>query len=197
MTGVPRSTRGGVVIHRGPPGRAAGRARAVRDRPAGAAAEARVRGGGRQSGPAAQCGRALAVRHVAAAQRFDPSRGKNFLAYAVPTIRGEVKKCFRDHGWTVRPPQRVQELAAAGSAASQEVSQTKGAAPTPAELAEHLGVDVDEVVEAGASHDCFTTASLDYLGADGETTSRGGTGGSCTCGSSSAGRSRRSPTSSA
>src|SRR5689334_22549393 len=52
-----------------------------------------------------------------AARDFDPERSDEFLAYAVPTVRGEVKKFFRDCGWTVRPPRRIQELQAAVSAA--------------------------------------------------------------------------------
>ncbi|SEE75198.1 SigB/SigF/SigG family RNA polymerase sigma factor [Jiangella alba] len=105
---------------------------------------------------------------VGAARRFDPGRGKDFISFAVPTIRGEVKKYFRDHGWAVRPPRRVQEMAAAVSAATQEMSQVNGVAPGAAELADHLGVGVDDVVEASASRECFKTASLDYRGDDGD-----------------------------
>ncbi len=107
---------------------------------------------------------------VNAAQRFDPDRGKDFVSFAVPTITGEVKRYFRDHGWTVRPPRRVQELHARVTAAAAEISQAKGAAPTPADLAEHLGVEVDDVLEASASHECFTVASIDYRGSGGEET---------------------------
>ncbi|WP_116952065.1 SigB/SigF/SigG family RNA polymerase sigma factor [Jiangella endophytica] len=108
---------------------------------------------------------------VAAAHRFDPSLGKDFVSFAVPTISGEVKRYFRDHGWAVRPPRRVQELAAQVSVATAEVAQTSGTTPTQAELAEHLGVEADEIREASASHDCFTAASLDYRGFNDEETS--------------------------
>lgn len=107
---------------------------------------------------------------VNAAQRFDPDMGKDFVSFAVPTITGEVKRYFRDHGWTVRPPRRVQELHAAISAASSEMSQTLGTSPSPADLAAHLGVDIDDVLEASASHECFTVASIDYRGTGGEET---------------------------
>ncbi len=107
---------------------------------------------------------------VNAAQRFDPGLGKDFVSFAVPTISGEVKRYFRDHGWAVRPPRRVQDLAAAVTAATAEVSQAKGTAPSPAEVAEHLGVSIDEVREADASHECFATASFDYRGDGGEET---------------------------
>lgn len=72
---------------------------------------------------------------VNAAQRFDPGMGKDFYSYAVPTITGEVKRYFRDHGWTVRPPRRVQELHAALTSASADVAQTLGTTPTPGDLA--------------------------------------------------------------
>ncbi|WP_198664107.1 sigma-70 family RNA polymerase sigma factor [Jiangella endophytica] len=107
---------------------------------------------------------------VGATQRFDPSLGKDFISFAVPTIRGEVRRYFRDHGWAVRPPRRVQELAAAVSTATDEITQANGVVPSPADLARHLGVEVADVREARASHECFTTTSLDYRGADGEET---------------------------
>ncbi|TDE14924.1 SigB/SigF/SigG family RNA polymerase sigma factor [Jiangella asiatica] len=107
---------------------------------------------------------------VNAAQRFDPDLGKDFVSFAMPTITGEVKRYFRDHGWAVRPPRRVQELHAALRVATAQLSQSLGAAPTHAELAEHLGVDVEEIREATASHECFTTASIDYRGGDGDET---------------------------
>ncbi|PZF83042.1 SigB/SigF/SigG family RNA polymerase sigma factor [Jiangella anatolica] len=107
---------------------------------------------------------------VNAARRFDPERGKDFVSFAVPTITGEVKRYFRDHGWTVRPPRRVQELHARVTAATAELSQANGAAPTPAELAEYLGTEVADVLEASASHECFTVASIDYRGSGGDET---------------------------
>lgn len=107
---------------------------------------------------------------VNAAQRFDPSMGKDFVSFAVPTITGEVKRYFRDHGWTVRPPRRIQELHAAISAATAEMAQLLGATPTASDLADYLGVDIDEVLEASASHECFTVASIDYRGSSGDET---------------------------
>ncbi|TDE12191.1 SigB/SigF/SigG family RNA polymerase sigma factor [Jiangella asiatica] len=107
---------------------------------------------------------------VNAARRFDPAYGKDFVSFAMPTITGEVKRYFRDRGWAVRPPRRVQELHAAVAAARSEMSQALGAAPADAELAEHLGVEVEEIREANASHECFTAASIDHRGGDGEET---------------------------
>ncbi|WP_116948475.1 SigB/SigF/SigG family RNA polymerase sigma factor [Jiangella endophytica] len=107
---------------------------------------------------------------VAAAQRFDADRGGDFLSFAVPTIVGEVKRYFRDHGWTVRPPRRIQELRASMAAAAEELSQTRGTLPTAAELAAHLGADLPEVLEAGRAGDCYAAVSLDHptLDSDGD-----------------------------
>ncbi|WP_083459894.1 SigB/SigF/SigG family RNA polymerase sigma factor [Jiangella muralis] len=106
---------------------------------------------------------------VNAVRRFDPRRGGDFVSFAVPTISGEVKRYFRDHGWTVRPPRRVQELAAELTAARAELTQDRGRAPTAPDLAEYLGVGVDEIREADASHVCFTAASIDHRMSDDDT----------------------------
>jgi RNA polymerase sigma-B factor len=105
---------------------------------------------------------------VKAVQGFDPSFERDFLSYAVPTVTGEVKRYFRDFGWTVRPPRRIQELQAQISRASNELSQTLARSPKPREVAEYLNIDVDSVVEALAADGCFTPASLDVpVGEDG------------------------------
>jgi RNA polymerase sigma-B factor len=96
-----------------------------------------------------------------AARDFDPSRHHDFLSYVVPTIRGELKKHFRDRGWTVRPPRRIQESQARITSAEGELAQRMGRSPRPSEIADHLGIDVDEVVEAISADGCFAPASLD------------------------------------
>ncbi len=107
---------------------------------------------------------------VKAVQGFDPTYERDFLSYAVPTVTGEVKRYFRDFGWTVRPPRRVQELQAQISRASSELSQTLHRSPKPSEVAEFLNCDVDSVIEALAADGCFTPASLDVpVGEDGST----------------------------
>jgi RNA polymerase sigma-B factor len=98
---------------------------------------------------------------VAAANRFDPEAGHDFLAFARPTIRGEIKRHFRDRGWTVRPPRRIQDTQRMANAARSELAQKLGRSPTTTELADHLGVLEDDVVEAIAAQNCFTPASLD------------------------------------
>jgi RNA polymerase sigma-B factor len=107
---------------------------------------------------------------VKAVQGFDPSYERDFLSYAVPTVAGEVKRYFRDFGWTVRPPRRVQELQSQISRASSELFQTLHRSPRPSEVAEYLSMDVESVIEALAADGCFTPASLDVpVGEDGST----------------------------
>jgi len=98
---------------------------------------------------------------VKAAQGFDPSRQNDFLAYAVPTIRGEVRKHFRDHGWTVRPPRRIQELQSRIMSAATELTHALGRSPRPSELARHLDISVEEIEEALSADGCFSPSSLD------------------------------------
>jgi RNA polymerase sigma-B factor len=107
---------------------------------------------------------------VKAVQGFDESYDRDFLSYAVPTVTGELKRYFRDFGWTVRPPRRVQELQAQISRVSGELSQTLHRSPRPAEVAESLGIEEDGVIEALAADGCFTPASLDVsVGESGNT----------------------------
>jgi RNA polymerase sigma-B factor len=96
-----------------------------------------------------------------AAQRFDPAAGPGFLAFAVPTIRGEVRRHFRDHGWMVRPPRRIQELQPAIGLARTELTRALGRPPTPAEIALELDEEIDDVLEALDAQGCFSPASLD------------------------------------
>jgi RNA polymerase sigma-B factor len=96
-----------------------------------------------------------------AARDFDASRHQDFLSYAVPTIRGELKKHFRDQGWMVRPPRRVQEAQARITRAEGALSQELGRPARPSELAAHLDMDLDDVIEALAADGCFSPSSLD------------------------------------
>ena len=112
---------------------------------------------------------------VRAARHFDVDHESDFLSYAVPTIRGEVKKYFRDHAWVVRPPRRIQDLQGRITAARDELVQSLGRSPRPSEIAEHLAEDVHDVVEALATEGCFHPTSLDSpVGTEeGSTTSLG------------------------
>lgn len=99
-----------------------------------------------------------------AVRKFDPDRGHDFLSYAVPTMSGEVKRYFRDCGWSVRPPRRIQELQARISSTASELNQQLRRSPRPSELAEALDVDPVDISEALASDGCFSPASLDERG---------------------------------
>ncbi len=106
-----------------------------------------------------------------AARGFDVTSGHDFLSYAVPTIRGELRKYFRDHGWMIRPPRRIQELQARINVAESELSNKLGRSPQPVEIADHLGECPESVIEALASDGCFVPASLDHpAGADSTST---------------------------
>lgn len=105
---------------------------------------------------------------VKAVQRFDAAKGEGFLAYAVPTIAGEIKRYFRDHAWAVRPPRRIQDLQAEIPAASAELAQSLSHAPSTDEIAQHLGESPVDVGEALASRGCFTPASIDAPSNDDE-----------------------------
>ncbi len=107
---------------------------------------------------------------VKAVAGFDPEYGSDFLQYAVPTVTGEVKRYFRDSGWVVRPPRRVQELQARVSRAANELSQRLGRAARPSEIAASLEIEVDEVVEALSAYGCFRLASLDLPVGEDEST---------------------------
>ena len=108
---------------------------------------------------------------VKAAHRFDPEAGHDFLAYAVPTIRGEVRRHFRDVGWTVRPPRRIQELQGRVADVQMDLAGRLGRSPTAGDLAAELGVERSEVEEALGAEGCFVPASLDRpVGESGDTT---------------------------
>jgi RNA polymerase sigma-B factor len=103
---------------------------------------------------------------VKAVRGFDPERATDFLSYAVPTIRGEVRRYFRDHGWAVRPPRTVQQAQSRITAVESDLCQELGRAPRPSEIAERLDLSIDLVVEALAANGCFVPTSLDTSAAD-------------------------------
>jgi RNA polymerase sigma-B factor len=97
---------------------------------------------------------------VRAAQKFDVSQDRDFLTYAVPTISGEIKRHFRDHGWTIRPPRRVQEIQSKVIHAYHH-GEESGAPPSAARLADQLDLPESDVAEALQAEGCFTPVSLD------------------------------------
>jgi RNA polymerase sigma-B factor len=99
---------------------------------------------------------------VKAANGFDASRrDSDFLTYAIPTIRGELRRHFRDHGWMVRPTRWIQELQPTLTKASEELTRILQRAPRPGDLATHLDLNESEIIEALSAEGCFTPYSLD------------------------------------
>lgn len=98
---------------------------------------------------------------IKSVDRFDPERGVEFSTYATPTVVGEIKRHFRDKGWAVRVPRRLQELRLSLTTATSELSQRHGRSPTVAELAEHLNLSEEEVLEGLESANAYSTLSLD------------------------------------
>ena len=98
---------------------------------------------------------------VKAANGFRPEVGSSFEAYAAVTVTGEVRRHFRDHGWDLRPPRRIQELRAKVAEAQDTLGAELGRSPRMSEVAEHLGVDVDDVAECIASVDSYRLRSID------------------------------------
>lgn len=105
---------------------------------------------------------------VKAVDRFDPSRGNTFSSFAVPTILGELKRYFRDHGWAVHVPRGAQERAVKVEDAQQYLSVKSGRAPTVPELAEYLELGIDEVLESLETARAHHATSLDAPQDDGD-----------------------------
>jgi RNA polymerase sigma-B factor len=98
---------------------------------------------------------------VKAANRFEPGRGSDFDAFAVPTILGELRRYFRDSTWALRVSRRAQERALAVREATDSLSNRNGRSPTVHELAGYLELDQEEVLDALQAGQAYTAASLD------------------------------------
>jgi RNA polymerase sigma-B factor len=96
-----------------------------------------------------------------AIDRFDPARETAFSSFAVPTILGELKRHFRDKGWSVRVPRDLQELAVRVERVSDELGRELGRAPSVAELAEQIGTTAEQVLEAREASAAYRAVSLD------------------------------------
>lgn len=99
-----------------------------------------------------------------AIDRFDPSRGLEFTTYATPTIMGEIKRHFRDKGWSVRVPRRLQELSAKVNQATDVLTTELQRSPKIEEIAEYLDASVDEVLEAMESSSAYSSVPLEGTG---------------------------------
>jgi RNA polymerase sigma-B factor len=96
-----------------------------------------------------------------AIDRFEPERPTAFSSFAVPTILGELKRHFRDRGWSVRVPRDLQELAVRVERVGEELTRSLGRAPTPTEIGEHIGVTAEQVLEAREAAGAYRAVSLD------------------------------------
>ena len=103
---------------------------------------------------------------IKSVDRFESDRGVEFSTYATPTIVGEIKRHFRDKGWTIRVPRRLQELKLALTRATSELSQANGRSPTVHELAKHLELSEEEILEGMESAHAYSAVSLDAPGGD-------------------------------
>ena len=101
---------------------------------------------------------------IKAIDRFDPERGLEFTTYATPTILGEIKRHFRDKGWSIRVPRRLQELSAKVNQATDELTVELQRSPSVEEIAAKLGVGAEEILEAMESSGAYTSVSLEAGG---------------------------------
>jgi RNA polymerase sigma-B factor len=96
-----------------------------------------------------------------AIDRFDPARPTAFSSFAVPTILGELKRHFRDHGWAVRVPRDLQELAVRMEREGDELARELGRSATPEEVARRVGITTEQVLEAREAAGAYRAVSLD------------------------------------
>lgn len=101
---------------------------------------------------------------IKAIDRFDPERGLEFTTYATPTILGEIKRHFRDKGWSIRVPRRLQELSAKVNQATDELTVELQRSPSVEQIAAKLGVGAEEILEAMESSGAYTSVSLEAGG---------------------------------
>jgi RNA polymerase sigma-B factor len=123
---------------------------------------------GRSSAPFEDLLQVASLGLLKALDRFDPERGHAFPSFAVPTILGEMRRYFRDSGWSVHVPRGVQERALKVRDAQEHIAGERGHAPTVRQLAEYLELDTEEIVDALQAIRSYETLSLDapHAGAD-------------------------------
>jgi len=97
---------------------------------------------------------------IKAVDKFDPGYGIDFAGYAIPTIIGEIKRHFRDRTWAIRVPRRLQELRLAITGANATLTHSLGRSPTVADIAEHLNITEEEVLEGLEGARAYQTTSL-------------------------------------
>ena len=94
-------------------------------------------------------------------ERYDPSKGYEFSSFATPTIIGEIKKYFRDKGWTIRVPRRIQELSKKINNAKVTLAQEYQRTPTIKDIADYLNVSQEDVLESMEASKVYSPTSLD------------------------------------
>jgi RNA polymerase sigma-B factor len=109
---------------------------------------------------AADLNQVAAVGLLKAVDRFDPAHTTDFASYATPTIVGELKRHFRDRGWSVRVPRRLQELRLEINQARESLTQRLGRSPTVRDVADHLDIEEEPVVEAMVAASGYRASSL-------------------------------------
>jgi RNA polymerase sigma-B factor len=108
---------------------------------------------------------------LAALDRYDPERGRSFKSFAVPTILGELRRHFRDSGWSVHVPRVLQERSRAVEEAERRLARELGRSPTTAQLAEAMGLSKEDTIEAIDARLSYRARSLDAsAGEDGDET---------------------------
>jgi RNA polymerase sigma-B factor len=98
---------------------------------------------------------------IHAVDRFEPDRGLQFSTFATPTIVGEIRRYFRDKGWSMKVPRRLQELNFAAAKAAEKISAVSGAPPSLHEIAERIGASEEETLEAMEMGNAYETVSID------------------------------------
>jgi len=109
-----------------------------------------------------------AIGLIKAIDKFEPNRGVDFAGYAIPTIIGEIKRHFRDRTWDIRVPRRLQELRLHISEANSTLLQSLGRSPTVADIAAHLRLTEEEVLEGLEGARAYNAVSLSTPTGDGE-----------------------------
>jgi RNA polymerase sigma-B factor len=97
---------------------------------------------------------------IKSVDRYEADRGVDFAGFAIPTVLGEIKRHFRDRTWSIRVPRRVQEMRLAITAANNALTHTLGRSPTVADIAAHLNVTEEEVLEGLEGAHAYTATSL-------------------------------------
>ncbi|MGQ5259846.1 RNA polymerase sigma factor SigF [Micromonospora sp. ZYX-F-536] len=108
-----------------------------------------------------------AIGLIKAIDKFDWTRGIDFTSYAIPTIVGEIKRHFRDRTWDIRVPRRLQERRMAIGKANSSLTQTLGRSPTVTDIADHLGLTEEEVLESLEGARAYNAVSLSSPVGDG------------------------------